>query len=246
MKTKRLAVLDGIRGFALLNMIVYHTIWDLVYLFDFHWRWYQSEIGYLWQQGICWSFIFLSGFCQPLGHHKFKRGMTVFLAGLLITAATMIFLPQEPVIFGVLTLLGSCMLLLLPLEPVFTHCKPRIGVFISMVFFLLTRNINIGCLGFGKWNLLELPKSFYQNLWTAYLGFPVAGFYSSDYFSLFPWLFLFTAGYFLYRVLEEEGCLEWLVHGRIKPLEWLGRHSLWIYLLHQPVLYGVLLILFSK
>lgn len=245
MNTKRFAVLDGIRGFALLNMIVYHAIWDLVYLFDVHWQWYQSEIGYLWQQGICWTFIFLSGFCQPLGHHRFKRGVTVFLAGLLITSVTIIFLPQEPVIFGVLTLIGSCMLLLLPLERILSRCKPRIGFFISMLLFLLTRNINIGYLGFGKWNLLKLPDTLYQNMGTAYLGFPSPDFYSSDYFSLFPWLFLFTAGFFFYGILEGTDCLHWLETGRSKALEWLGRHSLWIYMLHQPVLYGGLFLIFS-
>ena len=157
---------------------------------------------------------------------------------------TGIFLPEEPVIFGVLTLLGSCMLLILPLERIFNCCKPWTGFLTSMLLFILTRNINLGYLGFENWNLLELPDHLYQNLLTAYLGFPMAGFYSSDYFSLFPWLFLFTAGYFSYRILEKNDGLEWLVHGRMKALEWLGRHSLGIYLVHQPVLYGVLWVIF--
>ena len=63
MKKIRYRKLDAIRGIALINMIAYHAIWDLVYLYGFQWDWYQSEIGYIWQQGICWTFIFLSGFC---------------------------------------------------------------------------------------------------------------------------------------------------------------------------------------
>lgn len=46
MTAKRYSALDGIRGLALLNMIAYHAVWDLVYLFDFHLQWYQSEGAY--------------------------------------------------------------------------------------------------------------------------------------------------------------------------------------------------------
>ena len=86
MKKIRYRKLDAIRGIALINMIAYHAIWDLVYLYGFQWDWYQSEIGYIWQQGICWTFIFLSGFCCSLGSNPIKRGLTVFLAGAVITA----------------------------------------------------------------------------------------------------------------------------------------------------------------
>ena len=78
MKTSRYCKLDAVRGIALLNMIAYHAIWDLVYLYNFKWDWYRSERGYIWQQGICWTFIFLSGFCLPLGKRPVKRGVTVF------------------------------------------------------------------------------------------------------------------------------------------------------------------------
>lgn len=92
MTAKRYSALDGIRGLALLNMMAYHAVWDLVYLFNFHLQWYQSEGAYIWQQCICWTFIFLSGFCEPLGKEKLKRGITFFSLGFLIVAAN---LPYE-------------------------------------------------------------------------------------------------------------------------------------------------------
>lgn len=122
MKSRRYFALDGIRGLALLNMTAYHAVWDLVYLSNFHLQWYQSEGAYIWQQCICWTFIaqhpekcssgafcriFLSGFCEPLGKEKLKRGITVFSLGFLIVAATLITMPQNRVRFGVLTLIGS-------------------------------------------------------------------------------------------------------------------------------------------
>ena len=57
----RLHLLDALRGFLLLNMIAYHGLWNLVYLFGVDLLWYRTTPGYLWQQFICWSFILLSG-----------------------------------------------------------------------------------------------------------------------------------------------------------------------------------------
>lgn len=244
MNKVRYSVLDGIRGFALIHMIIYHAVWDLVYIFGFHWTWFYSEAAYIWQQGICWTFIFLSGFCQPLGRKKLKRGLYVFGSGLLVSLVTILTMPQNRVMFGVLTLIGSCMLLILPMESILKHQRPLAGLFTSLGLFALTKNINQGSLGFGPWSLALLPKNWYSNLVTTYLGLPMPGFYSTDYFSLFPWLFLFTAGYYLYHFFDQKKLLPYLEPSKIKAVEWIGRRSLSIYIIHQPVIYLVLAVFF--
>ena len=107
----RCALLDELRGLDLISMMLYHGMWDLVYLFGVSAPWYGSWQGELWQQSICWVFILLSGFCLPLGHHPVKRGAMVFGCGALVTAVTLIFMPADVVWFGVLTLLGSAMII---------------------------------------------------------------------------------------------------------------------------------------
>ena len=68
-------------------------------------------------------------------------------------------------------------------------------------------------------------------------------FHSSDYFPLIPWMFLYLCGYFLWRAVgHRRRVMEKLKPG-FAPLAFLGRHSLLIYLLHQPVLMGVFLLL---
>ena len=62
----RLHLLDSLRGLALLNMIAYHALYDVVYIFGHPMGWYQGWPGYLWQQCICWCFILLSGFCAGI------------------------------------------------------------------------------------------------------------------------------------------------------------------------------------
>lgn len=245
MNKTRYNILDGVRGITLLSMICYHAVWDFVYILGRDWGWYENDFGYIWQQSICWTFILLSGFCWSFGKRKWKRGITVFMGGALIMAVTILIMPQNQVIFGVLTLIGSCMLIMIPLEKLFKQCNSAIGLLVSCLLFALCRNINKGYLGFEGWNLLKLPEEWYANLFTTYLGFPYRGFHSTDYFSIFPWFFLFCGGYFLSRLLREKELLKYMELKICFPLEWIGRHSFEIYLLHQPVLYFGLKLLFS-
>ena len=192
--SSRYALLDELRGLDLISMMLYHGMWDAVYLFGVVVPWYSAGQGRLWQQSICWVFILLSGFCLPLGHHPLKRGAAVFGAGVLVTAVTLLFMPENVVWFGVL-----------------------------------------------RW---ALPQGLYANYLTAYLGFYPVSFYSSDYFPLLPWLFLFWAGYYLHLLVGRKR-MEPLRRSVCPPLGWLGRHSLVLYLLHQPVIFGVLTLAFT-
>lgn len=113
----RYALLDELRGLDLLSMIGYHACWDLIFLFGMSATWYTGWQGHLWQQSICWVFILLSGFCLPLGHRPLRRGLIVSGAGALVTAVTLLFMPEDRVVFGVLTLLGAAMLITGLLQP---------------------------------------------------------------------------------------------------------------------------------
>ena len=244
-KTGRLAGLDTIRGITLLSMMLYHTCWDLVFLFGKKIPGYSGFGGYVWQQSICWTFILLAGFCWSLGSHHLKRGLIVSGSGILITFVTLLVMPESRVIFGVLTLIGSCMLLLIPMEKLLLKLRAEIGLAGSFLLFLLFRNVNTGYLGSGNWNILKLPDGFYENLFTTYLGFPQKGFFSADYFSLLPWFFLFLTGFYLYQLVQKNHMMEKLFSWRVPGFDVIGRHSLLIYLLHQPAVFGISWMLFQ-
>ena len=91
----RYRLLDELRGLDLISMMLYHGMWDVVFLFGVAQKWYTGRPGFVWQQSICWVFILLSGFCLPLGHHPFRRGAVVFGAGAMVTAVTLLFLPED-------------------------------------------------------------------------------------------------------------------------------------------------------
>ena len=221
----RYALLDELRGLDLVSMMLYHACWDMMFLFGIWMDWYIGWPGRLWQQSICWVFILLSGFCVPLGHRTLKRGAQVFAAGALVTVVTLVFMPEDRVVFGVL-------------EPLLKKIPPAAGLAVSAVLFALTYHLDERWLGFGGLRL-ALPDAWYANYFTAFFGFLPFDFYSTDYFGLLPWLFLFWAGYYLHKAVGRRR-MEPLRRPVCPALGWMGRHSLLLYLLHQPVIYGVL------
>lgn len=199
----RYALLDELRGLDLVSMMLYHACWDMMFLFGIWMDWYAGMPGRLWQQTICWVFILLSGFCAPFGRHMLRRGVTVFAAGALVTAVTLVFMPGGRVFFGVLTFLGTAMLLTGVLEPLLKKVMPAVGLAVSAVLFAVCYPVGLGWVGLGGWKLM-LPQSLYANYFTAFFGFYPDWFYSADYFGLLPWLFLFWAGYYLHKAVGRR------------------------------------------
>lgn len=235
---KRLYFLDALRGFSVISMVLYHAMYDAVAIYGADIGWYFDTPGYIWQQSICWSFIIISGACWGMGKKPLKRGVIVSLCGIVITLATWIFMPSQLILMGVLSFIGAAMLLMIPLSKI---ADKNFGVWFAVcaVLFFLTRNINIGYLGFEKLLLAALPKELYDMPLGFVFGFPSPGFYSSDYFSLMPWFFLFAAGHFGWQLVKGKAAKSKLFYKDISLLGAVGRKSLMIYMLHQPVTVAV-------
>ena len=236
---RRCTWLDALRGLALLNMIAYHASWDVVYLLGVEWPWFSGHGAPLWQQGICRTFILLSGFCWCFSRRWLRHGVKVFAAGLLITAATLIAMPENVVWWGVLTFLGAAGLLTGALQPLLRKVPPLVGLIAALVLFSLTKHVEWGTLA-GY----ELPAWLYcGGHLGAFLGFPPRGFFSTDYFPLLPWFFWFLAGYFLFFLWEPHRERLPLGSRPVPLLGWLGRYSLPVYMIHQPAIYAVLMVI---
>ena len=237
-KTMRYKLLDEIRGFWIINMVVYHAVWDFVYLYGIEVAWFDGTFRDIWRIMIRLGFITLSGYCWQMGKKQLTRGIIVFAGGLIVSAVTLIVTPESRIIFGVLTFLGSAMILLVPLSKLLEKIPAMPGVIVSVILFVVTFRIGNGTVGFGNIQLCEVPKGWYANWVTTYLGFPMDGFFTTDYFGFFPWIFLYIAGYYGYTILKKKECVNWAKKGICPPLGFVGRHSLLIYLLHQPLIYG--------
>lgn len=231
---KRIWELDALRGFCILGVIIVHFVYDITALY----RLVDWTLPALFQFIQHWGgviFLLISGICVTLGSRCAKRGLIVFLCGLGISAVTygMYYfgLAGKGIIiyFGVLHCLGSCMLL----WPIF-----RKQHWIS----LLSLGSVLVAMGLV---LAELPKADFP--WLMPFGLPWMGFVSSDYFPLLPHLGFFLAGAAFGRLLYgKKETLFPKVNANnpiLRFLQFCGKHSLWIYLAHQPILNGIFMLI---
>lgn len=226
MKKQRIWELDAFRGVCIIGMIAVHAVLDLEgfgktgnALFDFVREW-----GAL-------LFILISGICLTLGSKSVRRGLVVFAAGMLCTLVTWgmyrVGMESEDIIirFGILHCLGLCMIL----GSVQKHI-PKFAILAAAVLLI--------ALGLYVQGIATECK------WLFPLGIKHPGFTSSDYFPLLPNFGYFCIGIFLGRtVYAKKQSLLPRVNANAAPirfLSWCGRQSLFIYLLHQPILYGVI------
>ena len=186
-------------------MIAFHACWDMVYFgFGVSAQFMDSRAAYIWQQSICWSFIFIAGFCFSYSRKPLKRGLMALGGGIIITIVTLLLVPEAADIFGVLILLGSAILITIPIDRFI--CKSRashiIGLIVSILLFVILRNVNRGTFGFEGLSFGHVPEVLYRGYFMTYLGFKDPGFFSTDYFSLIPWIFLFLSGYFTNKLMK--------------------------------------------
>ena len=224
--SKRIWELDALRGLALLGMMGIHFVYDLVDLFGV-WNWQQPAWYLFFKNNYGAVFFLISGISVTLGSHPMKRGAQVFLCGFLCTGVTLGmyllgFAGKGIIIYmGVLQCLGLCMML----WPLFRRCLDRGLVALGLAMMI------------AGWYLRTQAFPFW--LLTP-LGCAPYGFTSSDYFPLLP-----NFGYFLLGAVVGKRAYagrKSLFPRETPPLglfRWLGRHSLMIYLLHQPVLAAI-------
>ncbi len=233
-KKQRIWELDALRGAALLGMIVIHFVYDLVELTGLL-SW-EEPAWYLFIKNNCGGvFLVISGISATLGSHCVRRGIQVLAGGLLCTAVTagMYFLGLSGgsiiIWFGVLHCLGVCMLLWAVLGKLPDWSLLGLGVGLTALGLILQ-----GRCFHVHWSLIPL-------------GLTPDWFVSSDYFPMLPHLGFFLLGAVLGRRLYREKRTRFpRVDPAREPVRFLcrmGRNSLAIYLLHQPVLMAVVFLL---
>lgn len=229
---QRYLFLDELRGFSLISMILFHLCWNIDNLLNIKLAWYHTTGAQIWQFSICGVFLLLSGLCIHFTRHLFRHILILAGSAILITIVTWFTGSHTLVVFGILHCMTLCFICHSLLRPVLSRIPPLFGLLLCLFLFCFTYGIPDHYLGFGTLQI-SLPNEWYASYWLSLIGLLSPDFYSSDYFPIFPNLFLFLAGYFL-------GCFplpNWMQKSHCRPLAWLGQHSLIVYLVHQPILY---------
>jgi len=224
--------IDLIRGIAILMMILFHTVFDLYFfrvfpvdIYSGFWRYFAFATASL--------FLLIVGISLTISRARVSstksdyqlalkfvyRGAGIFLLGLLVTFCTWLFLKEGFIVFGILHLIG-------------------ISIILSPLFFRFKKwNIILGflCIVIGYF-----ITTYSGPIWLLPLGIHPATFFSVDYEPIFPWFGVVLIGMGLGEFLYPEGVrsftLPQIPEIVVRPFTFLGRHSLIIYLVHQPII----------
>ena len=220
--------LDLWRSLAVLTMVVFHAMWDLEQFSVLPPGTMETPLADVIRYCGGGSFILISGMLALRSEKTLRRGFFLFALGIVVALAATII--GQPVRFGILQLLGLCMMLCAVLRE---RLQRMTGTAFAGLLALLFA---------GSWLLtsgITVPWRFLYPL-----GLRSADFYSADYWPLLPWAFLYLLGTQLGAALLHDGAGE--RRSRIpRLLTFPGRYSLIIYLVHQPLLYGLCFLCFS-
>lgn len=243
--SKRAYFFDELRGLSIILMIIYHAAFDLVYIFGIRFDLLDTPLVMFLRNLFAALFIFISGISTNYSRSNIKRGMKYLVFGFAVSIITFLFAKQALVSFGILHLIGVAVLLSVILKNPLSKIPAKWGAIIFFVLFILSFRVQTGT--FGLWNLInfKLPQMLYENGFMFILGFPSKSFFSADYFPLLPWIFIFLCGLLFGRYVKENKLPEFFYKKHIPFLDFVGTHTLLIYILHQPIIIGIMYLIFA-
>lgn len=230
-KPKRLWELDALRGIAIIMMVLFHIVFNLEVFFDFHNFHHDSDFWFYEGRIAAILFILLAGMASGLIEKRYgkkawqknaERGLKLIGFGLLITLATFILDRSNTIWFGILHFLGLSILISIPLAG-YKWINAALGILLLLAY-------------------IPIRTIYSENYFGLIFGILPPSFQTYDHYSLIPWLGFILIGIALSHWLYPKGeaLLKRSPGSLSKLLSQTGRYSLWIYLLHQPILLALM------
>ena len=234
----RIQLLDVLRGVSVLAMVIYHFFWDLGYFNFIELERMTKGAGLLIAQCIGGSFLIISGISSKLASLsenftvKFcKRLALLIVICFLITSVTFFLDQNSFIFFGILHLLAACSVI------GFLLLKIR-SRYVLLVVFIFSFVLSISNITFN------LPSHF------SWLGFNREIPNTNDFYPLFPWISLYLFGILICSPIrglltvkqKSQVVYENKATHVYRGLQFLGRNSLTVYILHQPIFFSLFLI----
>lgn len=233
---KRFWEIDFLRGVAIILMIIIHIYFDLYYFLGYD---INRNIWSLVGRSTAATFLLIVGISLTLSYSRIKdrktnreiftkyinRGLKILVLGFAITVVSFLFLEDAFVLFGILHLIGLSIIIAYPL----------------VKFNYLNLFLGAGLITLGLY-VRDLAASSNRLVW---LGLRSPSYIAIDYFPLLPWFGVVLIGIFVGNILYKDYSRNFRIpdlsdNNIVKVFCFLGRKSLVIYLVHQPLLIIIL------
>ena len=228
--------IDALRGVAILLMIGFHLTWDLVSLGLVRvnmgrgpWPWFSRVISTIFLSLVGISLVISDSKRgeTPAWRKYLLRGLKILGFGLIVSLVTYIALPGSFVVFGILHLIGFSIVAALPFLP---YQRRWLSLVVGLALLVVGAYVN---------------QQIALHPWLIWLGINQIGRSMADWYPVLPWFGMVLIGLWLGHTLYTGGERQFDLADRsrapvIRQLAFLGRHSLLIYMAHQPPLMGVL------
>jgi uncharacterized membrane protein len=239
----RIDAVDALRGAAICMMIVYHAAFDLNWFHFISTDFNHHPFWLCFRDLIVGSFLLLVGVSLVLAHRAaisprryWRRIALVGACALLVTAASYAAFPRTFITFGILHCIVVSSLLAWPLVRF-----PRAALWVGLVVIAVGTAIGVTLLD-PPWlkgvALFDLP-------WLNWIGLMTHRPATEDYVPMLPWFGVVLVGIRVGAWLVKHRLPAVQRSSRVAPgwLTWLGRHSLLVYMVHQPIMIGILRVL---
>jgi len=222
----RIQLIDGLRGLSILLMIAYHFGYDLIIFVGApDWLIFNPVLDIL-QPFFAGVFIFLSGISCRFSKSNLRRGLRMLGAACVITLVT--YFMGYPVWFGIIHFLGAGAIIFSLLRPAIDRISRPVQFLIYITLYVCS---------------IQFTGRVYNISWLWWLGLRPDGWFSADYFPILPWIFIYLCGTLAGTYIVEKRLPEKFYTFRVPVLAAIGRHTMLIYLVHQPVLYILTLLI---
>lgn len=219
MENKRIFEIDVLKLVAIALMVIFHLIYDLNEFFGLNVT-YESGFWYFLGRMAAIMFIILSGINSGFSKDIFKKGIVTLGFGLIVSIITFITFENQFVRFGILHFLGICMMLYPILK--------KLNKWVLLIFaIIILFGVNTPIYNIGIFN-------FFDNFF---------GKASVDYYPLFPYISLYIIGIILYKIFYYKKISILNMYTKNKIIISASKNSLLIYLLHQPLILGLMFLI---
>lgn len=220
-------------------MVLFHLCYDLRFIYGYPLSFFKPPFQDIWRASISWTFLFIAGCMCSFSRNNLKRAARYLAAAALIYIVTWVVAVDTPISFGIIFCMGGSTLIYHALDQCNRAPEGIPAACVLFAAFLLLRGVPHGYLGIGslQWSL---PSWLYASNLFSFAGFPGPHFTSGDYYPLIPFALMYLTGAAIGRMWHKHGYPSWFAQVSCPPLQLVGQHALPIYILHQPLIIGLI------